>query len=154
MPKQARPIGKTLASRPPVTATKATAKKVASGTPVTQVDSAGEPKARNRQTAGSVDAAKTSKPSKDAKTPKSSSKDGKAAKLRKALVRDSFTMPVSDFALIDQLKARAMGHGRVAKKSELLRAGLQALASLDPRKLLTALERLEPVKVGRPRQST
>lgn len=76
----------------------------------------------------------------------------KPTKPRKALVRDSFTMPDADFALIAVLKERALGAGRPAKKSELLRAGLQALAALDAKKLRVALERLEPIKVGRPKQ--
>ena len=61
-------------------------------------------------------------------------------------------MPDVDFALIAALKERALGAGRPAKKSELLRAGLQALAALDSKKLRAALERLEPIKVGRPKQ--
>jgi len=88
---------------------------------------------------------KTAKPEKPAKMEK-------PAKLRKALVRDGFTMPETDFALIAALKERAVGAGRPAKKSELLRAGLQALAALDAKKLRAALERLEPIKVGRPKQ--
>lgn len=38
-------------------------------------------------------------------------------------VRDSFTMPQADYALIDKLKERALAFRRPAKKSELLRAG-------------------------------
>ena len=73
----------------------------------------------------------------------------KAAKQK--LVRDSFTMPSSDFALIDSLKERALGFRRPTKKSELLRAGLQALAALTDTQLQAALGRLEPLKTGRPR---
>ena len=68
------------------------------------------------------------------------------------LVRDSFTMPESDFALVAVLKARAVGQGRAAKKSELLRAGLQLLNQQDPAVLLAALERLQPIKTGRPKR--
>lgn len=94
---------------------------------------------------------KFAKPQKLEKSEKSV-KAEKSAKPRKALVRDSFTMPDADFTLIAALKERALGAGRPAKKSELLRAGLQALAALDAKKLRAALERLEPVKVGRPKQ--
>ncbi|MDE2395061.1 MAG: hypothetical protein KGM91_06445 [Burkholderiales bacterium] len=76
----------------------------------------------------------------------------KAAKQRPRLVRDSFTMPESDFAVIATLKARALDVRRAAKKSELLRAGLQALALLEPKALAAALDRLEPIKTGRPRK--
>jgi len=68
------------------------------------------------------------------------------------LVRDSFTMPESDFALVAVLKARAVGQGRAAKKSELLRAGLQLLNQQDPKMLVAALERLQPIKTGRPKR--
>ena len=74
----------------------------------------------------------------------------KQAKPRPVLVRDSFTMPEADFALIATLKARALAGQRAAKKSELLRAGLHALAALDSPSLLAALDQLEPVKIGRP----
>jgi hypothetical protein len=73
----------------------------------------------------------------------------KAAKEK--LVRDSFTMPRSDFSLIDQLKERALGFKRPTKKSELLRAGLQALSALNDAKLKAALEALAPIKTGRPK---
>ncbi|OPZ13124.1 MAG: hypothetical protein BWZ07_00816 [Alphaproteobacteria bacterium ADurb.BinA280] len=68
------------------------------------------------------------------------------AKVRKAKVRkikDRFAMPEHDFALIAKLKERAKTQGRVAKKSELLRAGLQALNLLDEVELLAALNRLK-----------
>jgi hypothetical protein len=68
------------------------------------------------------------------------------------LVRDSFTMPETDFALVAVLKARALGLGRAAKKSELLRAGLQLLSQQDAPGLLAALERLQPIKTGRPKR--
>ena len=76
----------------------------------------------------------------------------KAAKPRLRMVRDSFTMPEADFALIAQLKAGAMAAGRPAKKSELLRAGLRLLAAQPAKALLGALDSLEPVKLGRPKQ--
>jgi hypothetical protein len=74
------------------------------------------------------------------------------AKATARLVRDGFTMPESDFALIALLKTRALGVRRVAKKSELLRAGLHALATLDAAALAAALDRLQPVKTGRPKK--
>ncbi len=73
---------------------------------------------------------------------------------RAKLVRDGFTMPEADYALIAELKHRLHDVKREAKKSELLRAGLQALALLDAPTLAAALDRLDPVKTGRPRKST
>lgn len=79
-------------------------------------------------------------------------KPAKLAKVREELVRDSFTMPQSDFKLIGLLKERCLGAKRAAKKSELLRAGLQALAALDGKALVAALDRLTPIKTGRPKK--
>jgi hypothetical protein len=76
----------------------------------------------------------------------------KPVKPRPVLVRDSFTMPEGDFALIAQLKSTALGARRAAKKSELLRAGLQILAGLDAESLVVVLDRLEAVKTGRPKK--
>lgn len=67
------------------------------------------------------------------------------------LVRDSFTLPREDFELIAALKDRALDFKRPTKKSELLRAGLQVLASLDQAKLRTVLDALRPLKAGRPK---
>jgi hypothetical protein len=89
------------------------------------------------------------KPAKAPKLPKPK----KAPKLRPQLVRDSFTMPEADFSLVATLKARALATQRHAKKSELLRAGLQALAAMDSKALVASLDRLEPVKIGRPKKA-
>lgn len=94
-------------------------------------------------------AAKT--PAKVAK-PKAMPADApKAAKQK--LVRDSFTMPQADFDRIAQLKSRALAFMRPAKKSELLRAGLHALAALDDTRLRAALDALAPLKPGRPKKT-
>ncbi len=77
----------------------------------------------------------------------------KPPKVRRKPVRDSFTMPEADFALIATLKARTLSVKRETKKSELLRAGLHALATLDTVALVAAMEALEPVKIGRPKSS-
>lgn len=91
--------------------------------------------------------AKSSKP---AALPKAV-KPAKPPKQRSKPVRDSFTMPPADFALIAALKARTGTAGRETKKSELLRAGLHALDALNTPALLAALGALAPVKVGRPK---
>lgn len=76
----------------------------------------------------------------------------KPGKLRPQLVRDSFTMPETDFGLIAALKSKALDARRAAKKSELLRAGLHLLAGLEAKALAAALDKLEPVKIGRPKK--
>src|SRR5215471_19008446 len=74
-----------------------------------------------------------------------------ASKESRKLVRDSFTMPKSEYVAIDALKTRALGLGRQAKKSEILRAGLQALTSMSDRSLTNALNAVPTLKTGRPR---
>ena len=76
----------------------------------------------------------------------------KAVKSATKLVRDSFTMPRDDYALIATLKQRSLDAGRATKKSELLRAGLHALAALKSTSLQRALTQLTPLKAGRPKK--
>lgn len=91
------------------------------------------------------------KPPKAAKAPKVAKLDkATETKPKHKLVRDSFTLPKADFDLIAVLKQRALERQRPAKKSELLRAGLQALARLPATDLVAALEQLAPLKAGRP----
>ena len=71
----------------------------------------------------------------------------------KKVVRDSFTMPEVDYLRIGELKQRCLEHGINAKKSELLRAGLQVLSGLNNEQLQAAIKELEPVKTGRPTKS-
>ena len=103
-----------------------------------------------------VAAAKLPKPVKPGKKPKPVVAEKPAIaevakQPRVKLVRDSFTMPRDEFELIAKLKARAGDFKRPAKKSELLRAGLQVLAALPDKQLLDALEALRPLKAGRPK---
>ena len=78
----------------------------------------------------------------------------KPARHKDKLVRDSFTMPRTDFALIQQLKDRALAFRHVAKKSELLRAGLHALAGMDRAALQAMLTSLPTLKSGRPKKGS
>ena len=66
------------------------------------------------------------------------------------LVRDGFTMPEADYALLGALKKRALHAGHEVKKSELLRAGLRALAAMPDAAYIGALEGVERIKPGRP----
>jgi hypothetical protein len=66
------------------------------------------------------------------------------------VIRDSFTMPLADYALIDVLKRRCIGLGVAMKKSELLRAGLAALDRLPDEQLTQIVAAVESVKTGRP----
>ena len=71
---------------------------------------------------------------------------------RMKVIRDSFTMPQSDYAKIDELKQLCLKSGMHVKKSELLRAGLHALGKLSTAQLKTALSALEKIDTGRPKK--
>ncbi len=89
------------------------------------------------------------KPSAKSST-KTKVKSDKVSAKREKTVRDSFNMPAADYALIGQLKARALAGAREVKKSELLRAGLRVLSALNDAAFKSALEAVPSVKTGRP----
>ena len=68
---------------------------------------------------------------------------------RAKVIRDGFTMPASDYALIAQLQTTALQAGLSVTKSEVLRAGLQVLSQLTETALTQALRGVEKVKTGR-----
>lgn len=84
-----------------------------------------------------------------AAAPVVSEKESKAKKPK--LVRDSFTIPKDEYAVIEALKLRAVGLSHPAKKSEILRAGLKALAGLSDAALRNALKAVPAIKTGRPK---
>jgi hypothetical protein len=65
------------------------------------------------------------------------------------VVRDGFTMPQADYDLLKTLKAQCLKAGVDVKKSELLRAGVLALAAMPEAQLLDRVRALAPVKTGR-----
>jgi hypothetical protein len=100
--------------------------------------------------------AKSTQPVSTAK-PVSTPKPVKTVKLVKAekpkkpkLVRDSFTIPKLEYVVLEALKQRANQLKRPVKKSELLRAGIKALAALADTAFLNALGKVSAIKTGRP----
>ena len=71
---------------------------------------------------------------------------------KKKVVRDSFTMPQSEYKKIAEIKAICLKANMHVKKSEVLRAGLKALAKLNAAQLKRALSELEKIKTGRPKK--
>lgn len=125
-------------------ARKAALRKAATGNAAAR--SAGKPASRKSSpkksavTKGAAEAAKTdAAPAEKAKREK-----------KEKVVRDSFTMPKSDYAKIATLKQRCLDAGIHVKKSELLRAGLALLEGASEKRLAAALSDLETVKTGRP----
>jgi hypothetical protein len=80
--------------------------------------------------------------------PKKAEKPAKAKKVK--LVRDSFTMPEDEYAVIAMLKKRCLGAGVSAKKSEILRAAVAGLAKLSDASVIASIRRLAVIKTGRP----
>ena len=66
------------------------------------------------------------------------------------LVRDSFTIPKAEYAVLEQLKARAAKSGTPAKKSEVLRAGIKVLSVMGDVAFAAALAAVPALKTGRP----
>lgn len=77
-----------------------------------------------------------------------SAKPAKDKKVK--VVRDSFTIPKAELMNIGELKKRAMGLGIAAKKSELIRAGLLSLSSLNDTAFKKAIDSVPIIKTGRP----
>jgi hypothetical protein len=74
-------------------------------------------------------------------------------KMRKAkLVRDSFTMPEQEYAVLGQVKKACIKAGFEIKKSELLRIGVALISQLDTATLQEVLASLPQLKTGRPRK--
>jgi len=80
-------------------------------------------------------------------------KPGKIIRPKKdKLVRDSFTMPESEYSLIAAVKKRCLAKGVAVKKSEVLRAAVIGFAALSDAELTAALKTLVVIKTGRPPQ--
>ena len=75
----------------------------------------------------------------------------KAPKAKKPkLVRDSLTMPKAEYEVLATLKARAAKLGASVKKTELIRAGIKAIAAMTDAGLLSAIRAVPSLKTGRP----
>ncbi len=67
------------------------------------------------------------------------------------LVRDSFTMPEAEYAVLSEVKKACIAAGIEVKKSQLLRVGLVLLKKTPVSALKTLVEELPPLKAGRPK---
>lgn len=90
---------------------------------------------------------------KPSKAPIKTTKDDDAEKKKEKLIRDSFTLPESDYSTIKQLKERCLSAGIEVKKSEIVRVALNALAQQTDKKLIGAVKALPRIKTGRPKKS-
>lgn len=113
-------------------------------TPAGRKNAAKAAKRKGPKTSGKAGPAAPAKASRTGKKP---AKPAKAPKAK--LVRDSFRFPEAEYAVLGTLKERAVKAGKAVKKSELLRAGLKALAALPDLAFRTALDALPARKPRR-----
>lgn len=79
---------------------------------------------------------------------------GEREKTRKPkLVRDSFTMPEEEYAVLALVKKACLKAGFEIKKSELLRVGVALISQIDMATLKSVLASLPQLKTGRPKNS-
>ncbi len=128
----------------PKAAKPSTAKPVAAKPAVVKPAAAAAEKPATKLEVAQPEAAKPAAAAGEA--PAKAKKDGKKPKL----VRDSFTLPETDYALFASMKARCLAKGVEVKKSELLRAALRQLSGLDDAMLVAVMAQIERIKTGRP----
>ncbi len=91
-------------------------------------------------------------------SPSLEQRGGKAGKQKKVkpakvkVVRDSFTMPKSEYEQITTMKAACLASGVSVKKSELIRAGIGLLARMSADEVVTLVGELPVIKTGRPKK--
>jgi len=66
-------------------------------------------------------------------------------------VRDSFTMPEAEYAVLGEVKKACIAAGIEVKKSQLLRVGLVLLKQASVGSLKAMIEALPALKAGRPK---
>ena len=77
---------------------------------------------------------------------------GKAKVKKDVLVRDSFTMPQSEYQVLSLVKKACLQSGTEIKKSELLRIAVVQLAGLSVAKIATLQQGLNKIQAGRPKK--
>ncbi len=123
----------------------------AAGTPPLRAKSAAQSTSAGPTNTGATKRAKPEASASKAPTLPQAAPAVKSAKTKKAKpVRDSFTMPKGEYAVLSQLKHRGLTLAHPAKKSELIRAGVSVLAALSDADFLAALNALPAIKTGRP----
>jgi len=71
--------------------------------------------------------------------------------LKEKVIKDTFTMPESDYSLLDKCKSRAIMKHHVINKSEIIRAGLILLNALSDKAFLKSISAVKKMKSGRPK---
>ena len=146
-------VKSTAASKPAKAPKKAAAAKPAAPKAAAKAPAA-KPAATAKPAAKAAAKPKAAAPavSKPATKPAAAVVPAKETKAKKPkLVRDSFTIPKDEYAVVETLKQRAAALAQPARKSELLRAGLKLLTTLSDTALRSALQAVPSIKTGRPK---
>ena len=69
------------------------------------------------------------------------------------MVRDSISIPKTEYVVLEEMKLRSGKLGVAVKKTELIRAGIKALAALGDMAFLGAVRAVPSLKTGRPAKS-
>jgi hypothetical protein len=152
----AKPSGKKAPAKaakatPVAKPTTASPKASAAAKPVTapaKKNAASKPAAKPAAKAPTKPASTAAKPAVKAAAKSPTAKPAKEKKVK--LVRDSFTMPKTEFVVLEALKLRAGKLSTSVKKTELLRAGIKALAAMGDAAFLAAVRAVPSLKTGRP----
>ena len=67
------------------------------------------------------------------------------------VIRDTFTLPESDYNLINICKTKLLENKISATKSEIIRAGLILLNKLTDEELVNCYKLVNKIKIGRPK---
>lgn len=148
---KAAPAAKPAARKP---AAKPAARPAAKVAPKAATPVAKAPAATSVKTAAPVPKKPAAAPLKPIQKPAALTKaEKKAAKPKKIKqVRDSFTMPENEYAVLAQVKKSCLKAGVEIKKSDLLRIGVSLIKNLKIAELKDILNSLTPLKVGRPKK--
>lgn len=143
-------VNKPAAKKTPATTRKSAKKKAVAKKVVRKSVQAKKPKSAASKATEKTKPVKETKQTKQKLTKPKTSKADKPKKPK--LVRDSFTMPEQEYALLGQVKKTCHAGGLDIKKSELLRIGVAQLAAMGLKKIKAAQTALTPLRAGRPKK--
>ncbi|WP_341763556.1 hypothetical protein [Candidatus Tisiphia endosymbiont of Beris chalybata] len=69
------------------------------------------------------------------------------------VIRDTFTISVKDYELINLCKNKLLTKHYSANKSEIVRAGLIVLSQMSDEDMLLSIQKVEKIKTGRPKNT-
>jgi len=131
-----------------VAGAKTAARTAAAKTPANAAKKAAAKKAAAKNAAAKAPATAPGKPAAPKPAPKPAPVE---VKVKHKLVRDSFTIPKTEYVDLESLKLRAADLKRPTKKSELIRAGIAVLKKMGDKEFLAAVSGVPSLKTGRPK---